>query len=166
MQSGKWVAGLGDERPHAFWIFHENGFGMAGADVVGLLSERIGGVERRRDGTIREYAQIGEIEFSARLGMQRYRVTLSDSQLAEAASNFLRGALVVKPRVTLVIALARRLMQSRRVAESTGGFFEDSVHGASAHSPIVDVLRCGLYQTPTIVNTWSRELCRSNVRSS
>ena len=62
----------------------------------------------------------------------------------ETASNLFGCALVLEPRVRLIIALAGGLMQRRRIAKSPSGFFEDRVHGASTHSPIVDVLRCGL----------------------
>ena len=117
---------------------------MAGPQIFRLIRERIGGVERRRDGTIGENAKIGQIEFGAGLRMQRHGVALSDAQLAQAASDFFGCALVLEPSVRLIIALAGGLMQSRRVAESPGGFFEDRIHGASTHALIVDVLRCGL----------------------
>ncbi len=133
-----------DERLHALGIFHEDGFGMAGSHVFHLIGKRIRGVERRRNGAIRENAKIGEIEFGAGLRMQRHRIALSDAQLPQAAGNFLGCALILQPSIGLIIAFAGGLMQSRSVAKSPGGFFEDRIHGARTHSPIVDVLRCGL----------------------
>src|ERR1700733_7727516 len=104
MQAGECVApGSLYERVHALGIFHEDSLGVAGPHILRLIGKWIRGVERRCDGTIRENAQIRQIEFGAGLGMKRYRVALSDAQLPQAASNLFGCALVFEPTVCLII---------------------------------------------------------------
>ncbi len=112
--------------------------------IAYLIGRWIAGIKRGGDGAVREDSEIGQIEFRAGFGMQRDRVALPDSNPAEPAGDLFGGALILDPTVGLVVALARGLMQSGGFAIGLCRFFEDRVHGASTHAPIVDVLRCGL----------------------
>ena len=80
MQSRERVmAGGVHQRLHAFRVFHEDRFGVAGSYILGLIRKRICSVEGRGNGAIGENAEIGEIKFGASLGMKRYRVAFPDT---------------------------------------------------------------------------------------
>ncbi len=133
------LAGSVNQCLHALRVFHENGFGIAPAQIADLVRQRISGVERRGDGPVRHDAQIHQAELGACFRINRNHVALADANPAQAAGNFLNRRLILDPTVRLVFALAERLVQRRRASVVLSGRFQDRVYGARTHVDITNM---------------------------
>src|SRR5258708_11495554 len=66
-------------------------------------------------------------------------VALADSNTAQPAGNFLNRGLVLYPTVSLIFALAKRLVQGRRGSVFLSGRFQDRIYGATTHFDITNM---------------------------
>ena len=101
--------------------------------VAHQVRRRIAGIQRRGNGAVGHDPQVGQVEFQARLGVQRHHVAMADPQRAQARGDLPHGLEVLVPGERQVAAAGRRLAQGRQIAVVARGFFEDVVESAGGH---------------------------------
>ena len=126
------------QRVQDFRILHEQGLRAATLNGADDVLGRVTGIKRGRHAAGGQDAQICDVELQAGLRIERHHVAFADADRAQARGDFLRGRLVLIPRVSQILALpvfpSGGLPQGRGVAKLRRGFFEDLIYGARMHS--------------------------------
>ena len=131
---------LGDRRfietIERFRIFDEYGLRVAGLNGTDDFLRRISGIEGCGDGTVGHDAQVSQVEFQARLGIERDDITLTDAQRAQARGDLFGGGAVFGPTYSAEQALTVfgiGLVKRRCASVQFSGFFKDAEDGAVGH---------------------------------